>query len=215
MSGASENLRDSSARVSSAGLLTPLDVVFFETPAEFRAWLEANHETATELWVGFHRKSTGRPSMVWLEAVEEALCFGWIDGIRKTVDEHSFTNRFTPRRARSTWSNVNIAKVAELTERGLMAPAGVRAFQARDPANSGVYSFEKQLDTLPAAFEAQFRANGTAWTFFETQPPGYRRRASSWVLSAKREETQRKRLATLITDSEQGRRIALLAGPTK
>jgi uncharacterized protein YdeI (YjbR/CyaY-like superfamily) len=192
-----------------------VDVVFFETPAEFRAWLEANHETATELWVGFHKKATGRPSMVWPEAVDQALCFGWIDGIRKKVDENSYANRFTPRKSRSTWSNVNIAKVADLTERGLMMPAGTAAFQARDAENSGIYSFEQRPEVLPPAFEEQFRANGDAWAFFEAQPPGYRRTATFWVLNAKREETRLKRLATLITDSEQGRRIALLARPAR
>lgn len=192
-----------------------MDVVFFETPAEFRAWLETNHETATELWVGFHKKSTGRPSMIWQEAVEQALCFGWIDGIRKKVDEHSFTNRFTPRKARSNWSNVNIAKVAELTEQGLMAPAGVRAFEARYAAKSGVYSFELRPDQLPPAFEEQFRANDAAWAFFQAQPPGYRRLTLHWVLSAKREETRQNRLSILIADSEQGRRIAALARPDR
>jgi uncharacterized protein YdeI (YjbR/CyaY-like superfamily) len=192
-----------------------VDVVFFETPAKFRAWLKANHETATELWVGFHKKATGRPSMIWQEAVEQALCFGWIDGIRKTVDEHSFTNRFTPRKARSNWSNINIAKVAELTEQGLMTPAGVRAFEARDPANSGAYSFEQRPEMLPPELEEQFRANDAAWAFFQAQPPGYRRLTTHWVLSAKREETRQKRLSTLIADSGQGRRIAALARPDR
>ena len=188
-----------------------MQVVFFETPTEFRAWLEANHETATELWVGFHKKATGRPSMVWSEAVDQALCFGWIDGIRKRVNADSYANRFTPRKARSTWSNVNIEKVARLTEQGLMMPAGLRAFEGRDSANSGVYSFEQRPDVLPPAFEEQFQANADAWRFFQAQPPGYRRTATFWVLSAKREETRQKRLATLIEDSAHGRRIALLA----
>ena len=192
-----------------------MQVVFFATPAEFRAWLEANHETATELWVGFHKKATGRPSMVWSEAVDQALCFGWIDGIRKSVDADSYANRFTPRKARSTWSNVNIDKVARLTEQGLMTPAGLRAFEARDAAKSGVYSFEQRPETFPPAFEEQFRANADAWTFWQTQPPGYRRTATSWVASAKREETRQKRLLTLIEDSAHGRRIALLARPSK
>ena len=126
-----------------------MDVRFFETPAEFRAWLEANHETATELWVGFHKKATGRPSITWPEAVDQALCFGWIDGIRKSVGESSYANRFTPRKARSTWSNVNIEKVARLKEQGLMTPAGLRAFEARDEGNSGIYSFEQRPQELP------------------------------------------------------------------
>ena len=192
-----------------------MEVVFFETPSEFRAWLEAHHETATELWVGFHKKRTGRPSMIWPEAVDQALCFGWIDGIRKRVDETSYANRFTPRKAKSTWSNVNIAKVASLTERGLMTPAGLRAFEARDGARSGIYSFEQDEHTLAPAYEQQLQEHAAAWAFFQVQPPGYRRTASFWVMSAKREETRLKRLATLIDDSEHGRRIGLLARPSK
>jgi uncharacterized protein YdeI (YjbR/CyaY-like superfamily) len=192
-----------------------MQVVFFETPTAFRAWLEANHETASELWVGFHKKATGRPSMVWSEAVDQALCFGWIDGIRKRVDGDSYANRFTPRKPRSTWSNVNIEKVARLSEQGLMTPAGLRAFEARDPVKSGIYSFEQRPETLPPAFEEQFRANADAWTFWQTQPPGYRRTATFWVLSAKRAATRQRRLATLIEDSAHGRRIGLLARPSR
>ena len=151
---------------------------FFETPAEFRAWLEAHHETATELWVGFHKKATGRPSITWPEAVDQALCFGWIDGIRKSVDENSYTNRFTPRKTTSNWSNVNIAKVAKLTEQGLMMPAGLRAFEARDGARSGVYSFEQRPEELPPAYVERFQQDGPAWAFFQAQPPGYRRLAT-------------------------------------
>jgi uncharacterized protein YdeI (YjbR/CyaY-like superfamily) len=195
--------------------LTPTDIRFFTSPEAFYAWLEANHETAAEVWVGYHRKATGRSSLSWAQSVDQALCFGWIDGIRKTVNQDSYTNRFTPRKPTSNWSNVNIAKVAELSERGLMMPAGIRAFQMRDEAKSGVYSFEQRPEALPPAFEEQFRVNETAWTFFQAQPPGYRRTAISWVLSAKRDETQLRRLATLITDSEQGRRIALLARPAR
>jgi uncharacterized protein YdeI (YjbR/CyaY-like superfamily) len=192
-----------------------LDVVFFETPSELRAWLEAHHDTARELWVGFHKKGTGRPSISWSEAVDQALCFGWIDGIRKSVDESSYTNRFTPRKARSTWSNVNIAKVFRLQEQGLMTPAGLRAFAARDEAGSGTYSFERRPQTFDPAYEERFRANPAAWTFFQAQPPGYQRTAIHWVVSAKREETRLKRLATLIDDSDHGRRIGLLARPPR
>jgi uncharacterized protein YdeI (YjbR/CyaY-like superfamily) len=191
-----------------------MDVRFFETPAEFRAWLDAHHDTATELWVGFHKKGTGRPSMTWPEAVDQALCFGWIDGIRKSVDESSYTNRFTPRKAKSTWSRVNIARVAELTRQGWMTPAGLRAFEARDEAKSG-YSFEQRPQELSPEYAGRFQQHGSAWAFFQAQPPGYRRTASFWVMSAKREETRLKRLATLIDDSEHGRRIGLLARPTK
>ena len=154
-----------------------MDVRFFETPAEFRAWLEANHETATELWVGFHKKATGRPSITWPEAVDQALCFGWIDGIRKSVDENSYTNRFTPRRPTSNWSLVNVKRVGELTDAGLMAPAGLRAFALRDEARTGVYSSEQRPTELPPEYAARFQENPPAWAFFQAQPPGYRRTA--------------------------------------
>ena len=192
-----------------------MDVLFFETPSEFRAWLEVNHETATELWVGFHKKATGRPSMTWPEAVDQALCFGWIDGIRKSVDEHSYTNRFTPRKPTSNWSKVNVEKVAKLTEQGLMTPAGLRAFALRDEARSGIYSFEERPTELPPEYAERFQQHAPAWAFFQAQPPGYRRTAMHWVLSAKREETRLKRLETLIEDSANARRIGLLARPSK
>jgi uncharacterized protein YdeI (YjbR/CyaY-like superfamily) len=190
-----------------------VEPIYFESPAAFRSWLEAHHETKTELLVGFHRKATGRPTMTWSESVDQALCFGWIDGVRRTVDEERYTIRFTPRKARSTWSNVNIAKVAELTAQGVMAPAGLRAFELRDEARSGIYSFEQRSRPLPPEYEVQFRANLAAWERFQAMPPGYRRTASHWVVSAKREETRLKRLATLIADSERGRRIAQLTRP--
>jgi uncharacterized protein YdeI (YjbR/CyaY-like superfamily) len=192
-----------------------MDVRYFETSADFRAWLEANHETATELWVGFHKKATGRPSITWPEAVDQALCFGWIDGIRKSVDEHSYTNRFTPRKPTSAWSKVNVDKVAKLAEAGLMMPAGRRAFEARDEARSGIYSFEQRPQELPPEYAARFQQNASAWAFYQAQPPGYQRLTTHWVTSAKREETRLKRLATLIEDSEHGRRIAQLARPPK
>src|ERR687893_671488 len=136
-----------------------MDVHFFETPAEFRAWLEANHETAAELWVGFHKKATGRPSITWPEAVDQALCFGWIDGIRKSIDESSYTNRFTPRRRGSTWSAVNIKRVGELTELGLMQPAGLKAFEERDEKKAQLYSYERAESKLDEAYERQFRGH--------------------------------------------------------
>jgi uncharacterized protein YdeI (YjbR/CyaY-like superfamily) len=192
-----------------------MDVRFFETPAELRAWLEAHHETETELWVGLYKKSTGRPSVTWPDVVDEALCFGWIDGIRKSIDADSYANRITPRKRRSNWSKINIARVAELTAQGLMTPAGLRAFELRDEARSGVYSFEQDRPGLDPAYERQFQAHPAAWELFQAQPPGYRRVASHWVMSAKREETRQKRLATLIEDSAHGRRIGLLARPPK
>jgi uncharacterized protein YdeI (YjbR/CyaY-like superfamily) len=180
---------------------------YFATPDDFRAWLEEHHDSAKELWVGFHKKSTGKPSITWPEAVDQALCFGWIDGIRKSVDSDSYMNRFTPRRPRSTWSAVNIKRVQELTAAGLMRPAGIAAFEKRTDDNSAVYSYEQRDARLDPEYERQIRTNEAAWSFFQAQSPWYRRTASRWVMSAKREETRRKRLAALIEDSAQGRTI--------
>ena len=190
------------------------DVHFFETPEEWRRWLEQNHARATEVWVGMYRKGSGTPSITWPQAVDEALCFGWIDGIRKSIDETRYKNRFTPRKKGSNWSQVNIARVAALTKEGRMAPAGQAAFEARDPKKSGVYSFEqREAPTLGAAFERQFRANAKAWAFFQGQAPYYRRVATFWVVSAKQQATRERRLATLIEDSAAGRRIGPMRRP--
>lgn len=187
---------------------------FFATPAAFRRWLAKHHASATELWVGFHRKATGRPSLTWPESVDEALCFGWIDGVRRSVGTEAYTIRFTPRKRGSTWSTVNTRRAGELIRAGRMQPAGLRAFEARDPAKSGIYSFERrEAARLDEAAEARFRAHKEAWRFFEAQPPGYRKIAVHWVVSAKREETRARRLETLIADSAAGRRIALLRRP--
>jgi uncharacterized protein YdeI (YjbR/CyaY-like superfamily) len=181
---------------------------FFPTPADFRAWLEAHHDQEPELLVGFYKKGTGKPSITWPESVDEALCFGWIDGVRHRVDDESYTIRITPRQSRSTWSAVNIRRVQELTAQGRMHPAGLRAFAARSDDNSAIYSYEQRHHaTLDAAEEEQFRANPAAWTFFQAQPPSYRRTALYWVVSAKKADTRQKRLATLIADSAQGRTI--------
>ena len=188
--------------------LTPTDVQFFATPADFRKWLQRHHQSATEVWVGFYKKETGRPSMTWPESVDEALCVGWIDGIRKRLDEESYTIRFTPRKAQSTWSAVNIARVAELTREGRMQPAGLAAFEKRVDARSAIYSYEqRKAAEFDEEAERQFRANKKAWEFFLSQPPWYRRTATYKVISAKREETRQKRLAALIADSAAGRRI--------
>jgi uncharacterized protein YdeI (YjbR/CyaY-like superfamily) len=187
---------------------------FFETPADFRAWLEQHHETETELLVGFHKKGSGRPSITWPESVAEALCFGWIDGVRRTIDEESYTIRFTPRKPTSNWSQVNIDKVAELTSAGLMWPAGVAAFERRTPERSGIYSYERRKEAkLEPGQQREFEANAAAWEFFGAQPRGYRQTATHWVVSAKREETRAKRLATLIDDSANGRRLRHLTRP--
>jgi uncharacterized protein YdeI (YjbR/CyaY-like superfamily) len=185
--------------------------IFFATPDEFRAWLDAHHAEETELWVGFYKKETGRPSITWPESVDQALCFGWIDGVRKRIDEESYAIRFTPRRARSNWSAVNIKRVQELTDLGLMRPAGLDAFARRTEDRSEVYSFEQRgSPELGEEFERLFRADPAAWDFFQAQPAGYRRTATWWVVSAKKDETRRKRLATLIEDSAQRRTIRQL-----
>jgi uncharacterized protein YdeI (YjbR/CyaY-like superfamily) len=189
--------------------------MFFSTPAEFGAWLDAHHSQATELWVGFHKKGSGLPSMTWPEAVDEALCFGWIDGVRKSIDETSYVIRFSPRKARSTWSAVNIARVEELRSAGRMHPSGLKAFAERSEEKSRIYSYEQRDGIeLNDAYERQFRANDAAWEFFQTQAASYRKAAIWWVVSAKREETRLKRLSALIADSAAGRRIASLARPS-
>jgi uncharacterized protein YdeI (YjbR/CyaY-like superfamily) len=185
-----------------------MEPTFFPTPADFRAWLEEHHATETELLVGFYKKGSGKPSITWPESVDAALCFGWIDGVRKSIDGESYTIRFTPRKPRSIWSAVNIKRARELQELGLMQPAGLRAFEQRTDDRSAIYSYEqRQAATLDEDQERQFRDNARAWEFFQAQPAGYRRTATHWVVSAKKEETRRSRLATLIECSEQGRTI--------
>jgi uncharacterized protein YdeI (YjbR/CyaY-like superfamily) len=184
--------------------------VYFESAAAFRQWLEAHHETADELVVGFYKAHTGRPTLTWPESVDEALCFGWIDGIRRRVDDERYTIRFTPRRRRSIWSRVNIRRVGVLTTEGRMRPAGLRAFTERMQERSGLYSFEQQSVAWPAAELKRFKANRAAWRFFEAQPPGYRRVATHWVMSARKPETRARRLDTLIEDSAAGLRVGPL-----
>lgn len=167
-----------------------------------------HHAKERELWVGYYRKDSGRASITWPESVDEALCFGWIDGIRKSIDEESYMIRFTPRKPTSNWSEVNIKRVAVLTREGRMQSAGREAFRNRAEAKSGIYAYEqRKTGTLDPEFEAQFRAHAVAWKFFEAQPPSYRKTMIWWVVSAKREETRRKRLARLIEDSRKGRRV--------
>ena len=192
--------------------MTPTNVKFFATPAKFRDWLERNHAKAKELWVGFYKKETGRPSITWPESVDEALCVGWIDGIRKRLDDESYAIRFTPRNPQSIWSAVNIKRVAELSREGRMRPAGLEAFERRADDKSAIYSYEqRKTAAFDEAAERQFRSNAKAWAFFESQPPGYRRLATFFVISAKKDETRQKRLARLIADSAAGRRIGELA----
>ena len=185
-----------------------MDPIFFATPAAFRAWLEENHQTADEVVVGYYKKKAGKPSMTWSESVDQALCFGWIDGKGKSLGDEAHTIRFTPRRPKSNWSEVNIKKVAELTKAGLMRPAGLAAFEKREEARSGVYSYEQRhLATLTQDQEAEFRANQAAWEWFNAAAPSYRKAAIYWVANAKREETRAKRLRQLIDDSAAGQEV--------
>lgn len=187
---------------------------FFAKPAAWRAWLEKHHATEKELLVGFYKRDSGRRSITWPESVDEALCFGWIDGVRKRIDEVSYSIRFSPRKPRSIWSVVNVRRVAELQQLGLMQQAGLCAFEARVQERSGVYSFEQKEVAFTAEQESAFQACAAAWQFFEKQPAWYRRAATWRVVSAKREETRQKRLAALIACSEKGLTIPeLTRGP--
>ena len=189
---------------------------FFKTQAELRKWFQKNHLKKKELIVGYYKKATGKKSITWKESVDEALCFGWIDSIRKSIDEESYSNRFTPRKKKSNWSNVNIARIKELMDAGLVTEEGRRIFENRDPAKSNSASYEQNEIKLPAAFEKQFRANKKAWTYFQSQNNTYRKTATWWVIKAKQEATQLKRLETLIKDSENGQFIKPLTPyPTK
>ena len=181
--------------------------VYFRSPEEFRTWLAAHHAKEKELLVGFHRKDTGRPSLTWPESVDEALCFGWIDGVRKRVDETRYTIRFTPRRRTSIWSAINIARVAELRKQGRMQPAGLAAFAARDEKKSAIYSYENRPRALAPEYEKVLKRDKAAWAFFERQPPSYRKLCAFWIMSAKKEETRQKRLARLIAFSSAGKRV--------
>ena len=178
--------------------------MFFATLAAWRDWLEKHHDQHTELLVGFYKKDSGKPSITWPESVDGALCFGWIDGVRRRIDELSYTIRFTPRRPVSTWSAVNIRRVEELIKQGLMHPAGMKMFEARREERSRIYSFEQERVGFESGPERQFKANRIAWKFFQSQNPSYRRVATWWVVSAKREETRQRRLAALIEFSERG-----------
>lgn len=188
---------------------------FFRTPTEWRRWLERNHDRESELWVGFYKKASGRKGITYDEALDEALAFGWIDGVRKGLDEDRSMMRFTPRRPKSNWSLKNIRRVRELTELGRMAPAGVAAFERRDPSEDAAYSFEQSDPHLGQEMQTRFRRNRKAWAFWEAQPPGYRKAATWWVISAKREETRLRRLEKLIEDSANDRRLRQLTSPSR
>jgi uncharacterized protein YdeI (YjbR/CyaY-like superfamily) len=184
---------------------------FFKSGPDFRRWLEKNHDTATELVVGFHKKWSGKGGITYRQALDEALSYGWIDGVRKRVDESDYTTRFTPRKKGSTWSMVNIKRARELSAEGRMAPPGLAAFEQRDEVKARLYAHEQENSVLDRGLERRFRANKRAWAYFGLQPPGYRRTARWWVMSAKKEETRLRRLAALIDCSHRETRVPQLA----
>lgn len=191
-----------------------MEPIFFATPQEFRDWLETHHAQHSQLLVGFYKKSSGKPSITWPQAVDEALCFGWIDGVRNTINEVSYMIRFTPRKPSSVWSAINIRRASELSSSGLMHPAGLKAFERRSDGKSAIYAYEQRGSAeFPATYAEQFRSRKRAWEFFQAQAPWYQRNATYWVVSAKREETRHRRLLRLMEDSEAQRRLAHLSRP--
>lgn len=180
---------------------------FFKTPAAFRKWLAAHHATEKELWVGYYKKGSGKPSITWPESVDEALCFGWIDGLRKSVAPDSYKIRFTPRQQASTWSAVNIKLANGLIKQGLMLPAGLAAFKARKENRTGIYAYEQRSAELVEPYAGTLKRNKAAAEFFQSRPAWYRKQISWWIVSAKREETRLKRLNKLIEESAAGRRL--------
>jgi uncharacterized protein YdeI (YjbR/CyaY-like superfamily) len=187
---------------------------FFRNAAAFRRWLEAHHDGRDELVVGFHRMGSGKPGITYPEALDEALCFGWIDGVRRTLDGTSYTIRFTPRRPRSIWSRVNIERVGVLAGEGRMRPAGIAAFERRDETKTDLYSYEARSRGFDEKTEQLVRADPRAWAFFRAQSPWFQRNVSFWVMSAKREETRMRRLASLIEDMRNERIPPALARPS-
>ncbi len=184
-----------------------MQVTFFKTPAQFRTWLRKNHKKEKELFVGFYKVGTGKPSMVWSQAVDQALCFGWIDGVRKSIDSESYCNRFTPRRPTSIWSAINIKKVEELTRLKLMTPAGQSAFNFRSESRMNVYSSEREAVDLSPKYKRQFRLNKKAWNFFKEQAPSYKKVMIHWIMTAKQEKTRASRLEKAIKISEALKRM--------
>lgn len=184
--------------------------IFFKSASDLHKWFEKNHDQVSEAWIGFYHVKSGKKGITYKEAVDEALCFGWIDGIRKGIDGSSYVNRFTPRRKSSNWSNVNIKRMQELITEGRVKPPGLAAFSAREEKQSGVYSFEQAHHKLAAPYAKQFRANKKAWVYFTSRAPWYQRTSIHWVMNARRQATQLKRLQTLITDSENQRTLAQL-----
>jgi uncharacterized protein YdeI (YjbR/CyaY-like superfamily) len=184
-----------------------MDPKFFPTPSAFRKWLAANHAKSKELVVGFYKKGSGKPSITWPESVDEALCFGWIDGVRKSIDEESYQIRFTPRKASSVWSAVNIRNVERLIKEKRMQPAGLKAYEARKENRSGIYAYEQRSPELLEPYAGIFKRNKAAWKFFQAQPPYYRKTLNWYVVSAKQEATRLKRLDKLIKESAKGKRL--------
>lgn len=184
-----------------------MSAIFFPTPQEFRNWLEENHQNEKELLVGFYKVGTKKPSMTWSESVDQALCFGWIDGVRKSIDIESYSIRFTPRKPTSIWSAINIKKIEDLTKAGLMTPQGLKAFELRKEEKSAIYSHEKEPATLDPEFEKQFTANKKAWEFFNNQAPSYKKVMFHWIMNAKQEKTRLSRLEKTIRESELGKRV--------
>ena len=187
--------------------MEPRDVLFFASPEELHDWFDANHATVDVLWLGYHKKATGRPSVVWSQAVDEALCVGWIDGVLRRVDDEAHVQRFTPRRKGSSWSAINVAKIAALTAEGRMRPAGLAAFKARSEAKTGVYSHERAPSAFSDDEEARFRADEAAWAYWEGRPASYRKLATHWVVGAKQATTRERRFSTLLEDSCAGRQV--------
>jgi uncharacterized protein YdeI (YjbR/CyaY-like superfamily) len=182
---------------------------FFASPGEFRDWLDEHHETESELVVGFYKKHTGRPSLTWSESVDEALCVGWIDGIRRRIDDEAYSIRFTPRRPKSTWSAINIDKMAALKAEGRVRPAGLRAFEALEAGRARIYTYEENRpSSLDTEIEAAFKCNPVAWEFFQALPPSHHRLTIGWIMSAKRPETRRRRLQKAIDSFERGKRVS-------
>jgi len=196
-------------------LASIVKITHFKSASAFREWLEVNHARVNELWVGFFKKDSGKGGLTYAEAVDEALCFGWIDGLKKRVDQLSYTHRFTPRQPKSNWSRINIAHVERLKEAGRMTTAGLKSYAAREPERSGVYSFENAPRALGPADEKQFKADKAAWEFFRRQPPGYQRIAIWFVTSAKKPETRARRLTRLIAESRSGRRLGQVSSANK
>ena len=192
-----------------------MKIKYFKSASGLRRWLEANHARVREIWVGFFKKDSGKTGLTYAEAVDEALCFGWIDGLKKRVDELSYTHRFTPRKPKSNWSRINIQHIERLKKTGRMTPAGLKAYAAREPERSEIYSFENAPRKLATADERQFKAYEIAWEFFQRQPAGYQRTAIWWVVSAKKPDTRARRLGQLIAESGNGRRLGQASGSNK